>query len=413
MEPISERISGGGDDRRARRAWCGLTMTVAGVAAAAAFLNGAFVGTAGSAELEGAWVRELARTPRQAVTVPGDFTTLQKAIDGVADGTTILLAPGTYAERIDLRGRSLHLWGVGGASLTRLVGDGTPGPVACVRGGSVQFDGIAFQGGQGESGRGILVQDGSARMGSCRFQSNAGGGVGARDADLTLVDCDLESNHAASAGGAVLGEDAEVRLDRCTLRGNVAMTFGGAISLRGGSLQMVDTVLEDNRVSSGAWGGGLYAEGAEVRVERGAFVANASALSGAGAYLLGGAAELREVRFQGNRCETGLSVQGEQTDLRVTGGSDDGADESAMMASATGSNRAMFRRAVPIGRGTLDDCTALRGTLTSDCNDNGLDDACEIRNALAMDLDGDGRIDTCQARQAEVTALAAGESDAP
>ncbi len=411
MDPIDERISGGGDDRRARRAWGGLTVAVAGFAAAAAFLNGAFVGTADSAELEGAWVRELAGAPRQAVTVPGDFPTLQKAIEGVADGTTILLAPGTYAERIDLRGRSLHVWGVGGASHTRVIGDGTPGPVACVRGGSVRFDGIAFQGGHGETGRGLMVQQGSARLEACRFQANAGGGLGAQGAEVSLVDCELDGNRAALSGGAVLGEDAEVRLDRCTLRDNVAMTFGGAISLRGGTLRMIDTTVERNRVSSGAWGGGLYAEGADIVVERGTFHENLSAMSGAGAYVLGGSADLRDVRFGGNRCESGRSVHGEQTDLRVVGGTDDPV-EALATAMPTG-ERAIPRRAIPTGRGTLDDCTATRGTLLSDCNDDGLDDACQIRNGLALDTDGDGRIDSCQAREAEATALAAAEPDAP
>jgi len=411
MEPMSERISGGGSDRRARRAWGGLTVAVAGFAAAVAFMNGAFVGSAGSAGLESgpAWPEALAAASRQAVTVPGDYPTLQRAIDAVADGTTILVAPGTYAERIELRGRTLHLWGVGGASLTRLVGDGTEGPVACVRGGSVRFDGIAFQGGQGESGRGLWVQSGAARLGSCRFESNRGG-LGARGAEVSLFDCEFDGNRATLAGGAVQGEDAEVRLDRCTIRDNVALTFGGAISLHGGSLQMHDTVLAGNRVSSGAWGGGLYAEGAEIQVERGSFEANASAEAGAGAYLLGGSAELRDVRFDRNRCESGRSVHGEQADIRFIGG---GTDDEMAVAALADARTGSPRRHVPAGRGTMDDCSAARGALVSDCNDDGLDDACEMRNGLAMDLDGDGLIDSCQARQAEATALAAAEPEAP
>ena len=67
----------------------------------------------------------------------------------------------------------------------------------------------------------------------------------------------------------------------------------------------------------------------------------------------------------------------------------------------------------PAGHGDLDDCTASRGAAMVDCNDNGIDDACEILHGLALDVDGDGRIDACQAREAEATAMAAAEPDAP
>ena len=199
MDPISERITGmQGTDQRARRAWGGLTMAVTGVAAFAAFLNGSFVVSAESAspDTDSTWVRMLAQAPRQTVTVPGDFRTLQTAIDSVADGTTILVAPGTYAERIELSGRSLHLWGVGGSALTRLVGDGSDGPVARVRGGSVQFDGISFQGGRGERGRGVVIERAAAAFSGCRFERNAGG-VEAVRAQVSLVECDFDGNRAA------------------------------------------------------------------------------------------------------------------------------------------------------------------------------------------------------------------------
>jgi len=231
MEPMSERISGGGSDRRARRAWGGLTVAVAGFAAAVAFMNGAFVGSAGSAGLESgpAWPEALAAASRQAVTVPGDYPTLQRAIDAVADGTTILVAPGTYAERIELRGRTLHLWGVGCATMTTFAGNGADGPVASVRGGSVQFDGITFQGGRGESGRGASVQDGAARFTACRFVGNAGGALAA-DARVRFDHCEFAGNRAGLEGGALQSERSAVRLEACSVHDNAAATFGGGVS---------------------------------------------------------------------------------------------------------------------------------------------------------------------------------------
>ena len=72
-------------------------------------------------ETEQAWTRSFAEGMRGAVSVPGDYKTIQQAIDGVADGATILLAPGMYRERIVLQDRTVHIWGVGGAEATRIV----------------------------------------------------------------------------------------------------------------------------------------------------------------------------------------------------------------------------------------------------------------------------------------------------
>ncbi|UCE87086.1 MAG: right-handed parallel beta-helix repeat-containing protein [Deltaproteobacteria bacterium] len=41
--------------------------------------------------------------------VPGDFDTIQQAIDGVADGDTIHVAPGIYAENLTVRGKHVFL----------------------------------------------------------------------------------------------------------------------------------------------------------------------------------------------------------------------------------------------------------------------------------------------------------------
>lgn len=158
MEPNSEgiiQVSGGVHERN-RRAWGVFTLSVAGAGAFFAFLNGSFIGSANSAATvsDAVWRTSLAGEVRQAISVPGDFTTIQQAIDAAPEGATILVSPGVYRERIDLQERTLHLWGVGGAGSTRLVGDGVTGPVAHVRGGSVQFDGITFQGGRGNRAAG-------------------------------------------------------------------------------------------------------------------------------------------------------------------------------------------------------------------------------------------------------------------
>lgn len=307
MEPIIVHHGNGGrSDPRRRRALGLFTVSVACIGALTAFVNGSFLGAAQSATVASQAAEVRAVEPR-TVHVPGDHATIQQAIDASADGSTILIAPGLYRERLLLDGRALHLLGTGGASATQVIGDGSFKPVAWIRGGDNRLEGITFEGGRGETGRGASVQQGSSRFVACRFVRNAGG-VEANDAKVVFDGCEFTANRASFAGGAVLALRSEVQLDRCRVEANVATTFGGGIGLMDGEATLQDTVVANNRVSSGAWGGGLYGDRTRVLVQGGAFTGNASAESGPAAFLSGGSATFRGVRFDDNRSDGGWVV---------------------------------------------------------------------------------------------------------
>ena len=50
----------------------------------------------------------------------GDYTTIQAAIDGAADGDTITVGSGTYAEAVDLGGKNLTISSSSGSSSTSI-----------------------------------------------------------------------------------------------------------------------------------------------------------------------------------------------------------------------------------------------------------------------------------------------------
>ena len=64
------------------------------------------------------------------LTVPGDFPTIQAAIDASSDGDEIAVAPGTYGSTtdnvVDMKGRAVRLYATGGPDVTFIDGnDGT------------------------------------------------------------------------------------------------------------------------------------------------------------------------------------------------------------------------------------------------------------------------------------------------
>ena len=55
--------------------------------------------------------------------VPGDFSTIQEAIEVTSDGDMILVSPGVYVENISFLGKALHLKSTDGPEVTVIDGD--------------------------------------------------------------------------------------------------------------------------------------------------------------------------------------------------------------------------------------------------------------------------------------------------
>ena len=54
------------------------------------------------------------------LNVPGDFGTIQGAIDAAVDGDSIEVQPGTYTENLDLMGKQITLYSVEGPAVTTI-----------------------------------------------------------------------------------------------------------------------------------------------------------------------------------------------------------------------------------------------------------------------------------------------------
>ncbi len=111
-------------------------------------------------------------------SVPGDFSSIQDAIDAAAPGDTVMVGPGSYAENLQFNGKSISLQSREGAGVTVILGVG--GTVVSIGPGG-EFVGFTVQKGLASIGAGMVVSGNGTLIKHNIFDSNTqlSGGLGA------------------------------------------------------------------------------------------------------------------------------------------------------------------------------------------------------------------------------------------
>ncbi len=232
------------------------------------------------------------------LTVPGQFATIQAAINALPDCGRVLVSPGTYAEHLTLGTRRVRLESTGGPAVTFITGTGANAGIidsnnlsADLAGSSVT--GFTIANGRGTStgsitfGGGISIvgaggsNDSPFTVENCVItgnRANLGGGIAAIDANLRLINCTISENRATGlpntnprgAGLALLR--ASVSADRCTFSNNIAINGSGAgINIEVGTptgSRFSNCLIHNNVADTGspsAGGGGARITEASVR----------------------------------------------------------------------------------------------------------------------------------------------------
>jgi hypothetical protein len=207
--------------------------------------------------------------------VPGQYATIQAAIDASARGDVVQISPGSYAGPIDLRGKAITVRGTGDAESVIVSGGGSV--VRCtsqepsstvienititggsaVVGGGIRLEGssptirncriignsaTATVGAADAYGAGISIMGGSPKVLSCLIASNTltvptdgynrpsgfGAGMSLRSTDATISDCNITGNYSTASSGCYgFGAGASVEaggrptFSRCTFSANV------------------------------------------------------------------------------------------------------------------------------------------------------------------------------------------------
>ena len=196
------------------------------------------------------------------INVPAEVPTIQAAINGAEPGDTILVAPGTYLERIDFQGKAITVISAAGPEQTIIDANGT-GSVVTFRSGETRSSVLA----------GFTIRGG--------FSGYAGGGVYVASASPTIRDNVITGNRACTGVGVYSYFSSPLIQRNRITRNAIAGCSGGwgiGVYVGGNSAaEIVDNEITEN-AGEAASGGGVALFAAGNAVVRGNVIArNATA----------------------------------------------------------------------------------------------------------------------------------------
>jgi hypothetical protein len=188
---------------------------------------------------------------QNTLTVPGNYPTIQSAIDAANNGDTVLVAPGTYVENINFNGKAITVTSSGGPAATIIDGN---------------HNGTVVRFNHSETAASVLSGF-TIRNG---FQDGGfGGGISISSASPTISSNVITGNHAASGlgifvnGGSSLIQHNTISNNDQTGAGSGGSGGGGILVFgsSSGTIQIIANTISNNSLQSGGQGGGISSAG--------------------------------------------------------------------------------------------------------------------------------------------------------
>jgi hypothetical protein len=180
---------------------------------------------------------------------------IQEAIDAAVNGNTIEVAPGTYNEAINFKGKAVRLYSSGGPEVTTIDGTGlNTSVVTCERseGPDTVLEGFTITGGNAENGAGMFNNGSSPTVTNCTFSGNTGGvyGVGGgmcnNNSSPTVTNCMFNGNSAHQYGGGMCNNGSNPTVTKCTFTGNDSSRGGGMCNYNNSSPTVTNCTFTGN-----------------------------------------------------------------------------------------------------------------------------------------------------------------------
>ena len=248
-------------------------------------------------------------SPPATIRVPGDFATIQEAIDYARSGEIVEVGPDTYRgdgnRDIDFRGKAITVRSSGGADRTT---------IDCTGSGSEGHRGFYFHGGEGPGsvlrgftivgatvpgsdvpsdsgswisspvnpvGGGIYCEFSSPIIVDCvikRCATELGGGIGVVNGSPTIIDCIIEDCRAGGVGpaesggrgagiGLIRGSDATILHSQIKDNSGYYNSLGAGVYCWRSSAFFSNCDISNNTAQGNVQGGGAYCGGSSARIE--------------------------------------------------------------------------------------------------------------------------------------------------
>ncbi|MCH8822221.1 MAG: hypothetical protein IH984_01820 [Planctomycetes bacterium] len=246
--------------------------------------------------------------------VPGDYPTIQEAIDTAVDGDEVEVHPGTYNETINFLGKAIRVYSTDGPDVTIIDAQQTGTVVTCfsAEGPDTVLDGFTITGGISGNGGGMRNINSSPTVINCTFSGNSAGGGGGMynvgGSSPTVSDCSFSQNTAADGwgGGMLNTHGASPIVTNCTFSGNTANFGGGMFSgdYKGGAFPTVtNCTFVGNSADVG--GGGMCNDFSSSTVTNCTFTGNTAGSVGGGMYNSYYSTTVTNCTFSGNSAGDG------------------------------------------------------------------------------------------------------------
>ncbi len=227
-----------------------------------------------------------------SLNVPGEYETIQKAIDASDNGDVINIAAGTYNEHnLNPGGKAITIQG------TLDEDEMLATTIDAQQGGSVfmfvsgedsktLIQDLIITGGTGEAptvplitfGGGIYCKDSSPTISGCMVADNlatAGAGIYTNNSSAAITNCTIANNTSADGAGAgVQCVSGSANLTNCIISGNTAGNKGGGISLENGEPIVSGCTISGN--TAGNQAGGIFCQQSAATIENCTITDNAA-----------------------------------------------------------------------------------------------------------------------------------------
>jgi hypothetical protein len=231
--------------------------------------------------------------------VPGDFSTIQGAIQLAQYGDSVVVAPGNYPENLTMRSGVL-VRGTGGAEATVVDGRYLGPVVLCNNALDFTLEDLTLRRGYMAAypgGAGVAMDHARGLVARCLVIDNLagrdGGGISVVDSRATIVGCTFRNNSAAAAsaldGGGIFCYRSEIVVEDTQIIDNLAQEGGGLAIVLDSSAAIRRCVIARNEaLGPGPAGGAIAVASSAVEITSSTMVENRTPLTGASVALISG-----------------------------------------------------------------------------------------------------------------------------